>query len=129
MTQAPAPAPAASTPAASTSAAPAASPAPAAAPAPPLVQPRFDAAYLRNPAPRYPVRSRRLGEQGETRLRVCVTADGRAESTAVARSSGFDSLDAAAVDAVAAWRFVPARRGDTPVAECVIVPIRWRLDS
>ena len=104
-------------------------PATAAAPPVAIVQPRFDAAYLRNPAPRYPVQSRRLGEQGATQLRVCVDVQGRPERTNVVTSSGFERLDDAAREAVSGWRFAPARRGDTPVPACVIVPIRWRLDS
>src|SRR5204863_4492509 len=77
-------------------------PAPVAA-APPgdaLVAPRFDAAYLDNPAPAYPAMSRRQHEEGRVMLRVRVGADGRAESVEIAASSGFDRLDRAAQDAV-----------------------------
>ena len=102
----------------------------AAAPAPePLVQARFDAAYLKNPAPGYPSISRRLGEQGTTQMRVCLDAQGSPQSVDVSRSSGFERLDTAAVQAVRKWRFEPARRGSTPVADCVVVPVNFRLDS
>jgi protein TonB len=38
-------------------------------------------------------------------------------------------LDEAAVSAVEGWRFVPAKRGDTPVASTVMVPINFKLDN
>ncbi len=101
----------------------------AAAPAPaPLVPPRFDAAYLDNPAPVYPVMARRAREEGRVLLRVFVTADGRAGSVEIATSSGFERLDVAALEAVRRWRFVPAKRGDVPVAAQVIVPIAFALE-
>jgi protein TonB len=38
-------------------------------------------------------------------------------------------LDEAAFKAVQGWTFVPARRGDTPVAHMVEVPIRFQLKN
>lgn len=99
--------------------------APAAAP---YVAPRFDAAYLENPAPAYPSIARRQREEGRVLLRVRVGTDGRAESVEVATSSGHERLDRAALDAVRRWRFVPARRGDEAIAAFVNVPISFALD-
>ena len=102
----------------------------AAAPEPaPLVPARFDAAYLRNPAPPYPSISRRLGEQGTTQMRVCLDVQGSPQSVDVSRSSGFERLDSAAVQAVRKWKFEPSRRGTVPVEDCVFVPVNFRLDS
>lgn len=89
--------------------------------------PRFDAAYLNNPAPAYPSLSRRLGEEGRVLLRVFVGADGRARELQVQTSSGYARLDHAAHDAVARWRFLPARRGDEPVGAWVLVPVSFTL--
>lgn len=107
------------------------SPAPTFIPAPPapVTQARFDAEYLNNPKPVYPATSRRLGEEGKVVLRVQVNADGRASDIEIKGSSGFPRLDAAAHDAVARWRFVPARRGDEPIAAWVLVPILFSLES
>ncbi len=104
----------------------AAAPAPAAAP-PAVVEPRYDAAYLNNPKPRYPRVSRRLGEQGKVLLRVLVSADGKAKEVRLHRSSGYKRLDEAARDAVTQWRFVPARRGDEAVEGWFVVPIEFKL--
>lgn len=109
-----------------------AKPAPAAAPAVeaaplPVVAPRFDADYLDNPKPAYPVSSRRRGEEGRVALRVLVDAEGRAAKVEVLESSGHNRLDESAVAAVTRWRFVPARRGSEPLAAWVRVPIVFSL--
>jgi protein TonB len=106
---------------------PAAPPAPPAPPAP-LTPPRFNAAYLNNPPPAYPPILRRTGEEGRVVLRVLVTAEGAASEVRVLNPSSSPLFDEAAVAAVRKWRFVPARRGDTPVAEWVQVPIEFKLN-
>ena len=95
----------------------------------PFTEPRFDAAYLANPRPSYPPVSRQLGEQGKVILRVLVGADGSPRRVELERSSGYHRLDRAAREAVERWRFVPARRGDTPVEATVLVPIAFSLSS
>ena len=90
---------------------------------------RFDAAYLHNPHPAYPLVSRRIGEEGKVLLKVVVTADGRAATVDVEKSSHFERLDEAARQSVARWRFVPARRGDEAIEASVIVPVVFRLDN
>jgi len=94
-----------------------------------VVPPRFDAAYLNNPAPPYPAAARRRGEGGRVQLRVLVTAAGRASRVEVGTSSGSVLLDEAAKDAVERWRFVPARRGDEAIDAWVIVPIVFSLEG
>ena len=78
--------------------------------------------------PAYPALSRRLGEEGKVLLKVRVSAQGSALEVAVSKSSGFPRLDAAGVDAVTRWRFVPARRGDEAIESSVVVPITFALD-
>ncbi|MFZ9759375.1 MAG: TonB family protein, partial [Burkholderiaceae bacterium] len=76
-----------------------------------VIAPRFDADYLNNPKPGYPMMSKRLGEEGQVLLRVLVSSQGSAEQVQLLRSSGFPRLDEAAQEAVAKWRFVPAKVG------------------
>jgi protein TonB len=92
-----------------------------------LVEAHLDANYLSNPKPIYPSVSRRQGETGVVRLRVHVGADGQALEVELKDSSGYPRLDQAAREAVAHWYFVPARRGDSPVASWVVVPIVFSL--
>ncbi len=93
----------------------------------PVAQPLFAADYLRNPKPRYPMMSRRMGEEGLVKLRVFVTSAGEPRQVELKESCGFPRLDQAALDVVRNWRFVPAKRGDSPVDSWVVVPIRFTL--
>ena len=73
--------------------------------------PGYQAAYLNNQQPPYPLLSRRLREEGMVRLRVFVTAQGRAEA-----SSGSDKQRVCATrygcrrKRYWTWRFIPARQ-------------------
>lgn len=102
-------------------------PAPSAAPA--LSEARFDADYLRNPAPRYPPLSRRMGEEGKVILRVSVNPQGSSDAVEVRSSSGSSSLDESALKTVRHWKFIPAKRGDTAVQSWVLVPIIFKLEQ
>ncbi|HXV10485.1 MAG TPA: energy transducer TonB [Burkholderiales bacterium] len=95
----------------------------------PPTPPSFSAAYLRNPAPRYPVAARRAGEQGTVTLKVLVGMDGLPQRVEVEKTSGSSRLDSAALDAVRRWRFVPARRGSSAIESWVLVPVVFRLES
>ena len=106
-------------------------------PAPPAVEltaaavteARFDADYLSNPKPVYPVASRRLGEEGKVLLRVKVSPGGTPAVVEIKHPSGFPRLDAAAKAAVERWRFVPAQRGDDAIESWVTVPIVFSLNT
>ena len=90
--------------------------------------PSSDAGYLQNPKPPYPALSRRLNEQGKTTVRVMIGADGLPQRAEIAKSSGFDRLDQAALATVMRWRYVPGKRGGVAVAMPVDVPINWVLE-
>lgn len=105
-------------------------PAPTAAPVvEPVSQARFDADYLRNPAPPYPPLSRRMGEEGKVMLRVLVSPQGTAENVEIKTSSGSLRLDEAAQKTVRNWKFIPAKRGDSAVQSWVLVPIIFKLEQ
>ncbi len=89
--------------------------------------PQFGAAYLNNPKPGYPAFAKRMGMEGMVMLKVLVSRQGTALNIEVAHSSGYEILDRAAADAVANWRFVPAKHGDSPVEEWVQVPLAFHL--
>jgi|SRR5208283_1581004 len=93
----------------------------------PIEPPQFGAAYLNNPKPRYPAFARKMGIQGTVMLKVLVSRQGLALKVEVAQSSGSDVLDNAAAETVKNWRFVPARRGDSPIDEWVRVPVAFNL--
>lgn len=91
--------------------------------------PSFDADYLNNPAPVYPMLARRIGEQGRVLLKVLVLESGKAHSVEIDKSSGHRQLDKAAIEAVKQWKFIPAKRRSQLISAYVIVPISFSLDS
>lgn len=92
-------------------------------------QARFDADYLRNPAPPYPALSKRMGEEGKVVLRVSVNPQGGADNVEVKTSSGSPRLDESARKTVQNWKFIPAKRGETTVQSWVLVPIIFKLEQ
>lgn len=99
------------------------------APEPVLEAPRFNAAYLNNPPPAYPLAARRRGIEGRVLVRAEVQADGSCSRVEMKTGSGSDLLDQAALEAVRKWRFVPARKGSQVVMAWVEVPITFKLEN
>ena len=77
--------------------------------------------------PDYPRGARQRGEQGNVVLEIAVAADGSVASVAVATSSGFAALDAAAVKAVKSASFSPAKSGDEAVASTARLTLAFKL--
>lgn len=71
-------------------------------------------------APVYPEALRRQGVEGVVRVRIVVERDGSVQSAVIAASSGYDSMDAAAVDAVYRYRFSPARNIYEEPVRCAV---------
>jgi protein TonB len=90
---------------------------------------KAEADYLNNPKPSYPRVSKRMGEQGEVRLKVQVGATGDVLMVELVKSSGFERLDEAALAAVKNWKFKPAKQGDEPVSSWVEVPVKFILEE
>ena len=121
----------AATPATAPAAAPSSGPAPAAESVMPAstrsTDADYKAAYLKNPRPAYPLLAIRQGAQGQVLLLVEVLTDGRAGRIELEKSSGHAALDAAAINAVRAWRFTPARKDGLLAAQTVSIPIQFNL--
>jgi TonB family protein len=86
-------------------------------------------AYAGNPLPKYPRIARRKGWEGKVWLHVRVSAVGLVEEVTVERSSGYKSLDRAALKAVQHWRFYPVHQGLIPVAGEARVPVRFEIQE
>lgn len=79
------------------------------------------------PAPRYPASALRRGESGTVVVQVEVGVDGHPSAISVAQRSGSRDLDRAAVEAVAGWRFEPARdAAGQAVAGSLSIPIDFK---
>jgi len=105
----------------------AAAPTAAAADPAPITPPDASAASLKNPAPRYPIESRRKREEGTVRLRVVISVDGKVKSISIAKTSGFERLDEAALDTVRKWKFKPGEQSGVPVEAIGFLSIPFRL--
>jgi protein TonB len=101
----------------------------ATADAAPFTEANFNANYGSNPKPRYPSIAANRGWEGTVHLLVKVSAEGDSEEVTVQHSSGYDVLDEAAIEAVEKWKFIPAKRGETPVSSLVVVPINFVLNN
>ncbi len=83
--------------------------------------------YAQNPKPTYPQEAREKGYQGEVILRVEVLSNGRVGQIEVKNSSGYELLDRSALAAVKQWKFVPAKKGETPIPLWVNIPVKFQL--
>lgn len=81
------------------------------------------------PPPTYPLVAKRRNEQGAVNLKVKVLSNGMPGDVEIVRSSGSQSLDRAALQAVAACRFRPQRAGTDVVESWVMVPMVFRLET
>jgi protein TonB len=75
----------------------------------------------------YPEELWEEGVEGETILRLFVSAQGRVDSARVERSSGHPEFDSAAVAGSRDLRFDPATRGETPVGVWVLLPVQFQM--
>lgn len=89
--------------------------------------PLTPARYRATPLPAYPATAREQGVEGVVLLEVQVFGSGRVGEVRLKASSGSPRLDAAALEAVKAWTFVPARRGPRAVDSWVEVPVKFAI--
>lgn len=79
--------------------------------------------------PRYPEEAIKHRHQGTAVVLVLVGTDGEPLKTRIDTSSGHESLDQAAVDAVMQWHFNPGTRDGEPYKGWARVPIDFRLND
>jgi protein TonB len=80
-----------------------------------------------NRGPEYPASAWQLRQQGTVLLRLYIGADGTVIRVETRRSSGVAALDAAAIAALSAWRFLPAEQAGQPVASYRDQPVSFVL--
>jgi protein TonB len=77
----------------------------------------------------YPPAARAQRIEGTVLLLVTVDSAGRVTDASISQSSGHAILDRAALAAVRAWRFEPARQGGAPVIAQVELPVRFQMEK
>jgi len=85
--------------------------------------------YQNNPKPPYPLLAFKMKIQGKVILVVDVAESGSVNKVSVAESSGNESLDLSALEAVKNWKFTPARKNGVIVGQVVRVPITFSLKN
>jgi len=88
-----------------------------------------EVAYREVKPPKYPKESIEQRQEGSVALIVLVESDGSIGELELGRSSGFAALDKAAMEAVAGWRFHPAKREGRRVASRIEVPVSFSLKT
>jgi len=79
------------------------------------------------PEPVYPVWCRRRGQEGKVVLSVKIGSDGRLGVISVVRSSGFSTLDKAAVKALERASFSPASQAGLRVSSTRKIAYSFRM--
>ena len=91
--------------------------------------PSADAAGLNNKAPVYPMLSRKRKEQGTVWLLLLVSKEGQVTQLKLKKTSGFDRLDQAALQAVKKWKFQPALKQGQPIDYWYELPLKFSLQQ
>lgn len=76
----------------------------------------------------YPKASLLNEEQGTTSLSLLVGPDGSVTDLKLEKSSGFKSLDKAAIKGISACKFKPGTKDGTPVQSWTKIDYAWKLD-
>ncbi len=100
-----------------------------ASPSPPNVVVNAEPRYRENRQPVYPPQARRKRQEGLVILLVVVDVRGTAEKVEVKQGTGFSLLDNAAVEAVRAWSFEPAKVDNHAIVSSVEIPISFKLSN
>lgn len=109
---------------------------PAASAPPAAAKPVVTEVFSREPSfltppkpPIYPAQARRRNQQGLVLVEVRLDEKGLLREIRLLRSSGVESLDRSAMNAVAAWRFRPETQDGQPVPSRVHIPIEFALSA
>lgn len=92
------------------------------------VRPSALVRYRHKFPPKYPAQAIRQRQEGTVTLKVLVGVGGDPLQIQVMGSSGYRSLDQAAIAAARQWKFNPATRNGVPRQGWVIIPIEFSLD-
>ena len=109
--------------------APPAPPSPPSPPSPPRNLPASAVQYVTTVEPEYPRLSKRNGESGRVMVRVFIDEAGTPRQVQLAKSSGFERLDASALAAVLKFRFSPPTENGQPLSGWANVPIDFGLEK
>lgn len=79
--------------------------------------------------PIYPELARRLGFSGSAVVRALIDREGRVRDARIVRSSGYETLDQAALEAAVKCVYAPAIQNGYPVAIWISYRVQFRLED
>lgn len=88
-----------------------------------------DTIFENQPKPRYPVVSKKLGEEGTVIVRGCIEENGSIRNAVVINGSGYKRLDAEAIETVRKWTFSGSNQKDKKIMSCYKIPIKFVLEG
>ncbi|MGM0602870.1 MAG: energy transducer TonB, partial [Bacillota bacterium] len=80
-------------------------------------------------SPSYPENLRRRNIEGKVFLKLIVDKNGNTKNIEIHESSGYDSFDNAAVNAVSNWDFKPALLNGEEISVKIILPLKFELSD
>jgi len=75
----------------------------------------------------YPSESRATHQEGDCTIRALIDKGGTATEASVSKSTGFDTLDQACVQAIQQARFIPAHRDGEAIGASATINMNWRM--
>lgn len=81
------------------------------------------------PAPEYPRRAKRLQQEGVVLIRLVISASGTLTRSEIARSSGFEELDKAALASVSGIHCNPYMENGQAISVMTIQPVTFKLST
>ena len=88
-----------------------------------------DVIFDRQPKPRYPMVSRKLGEEGTVVVKGCIEGNGSIKNIEIINGSGYKRLDAEAIDTVRQWTFSGRNQKSKKITSCYRIPIKFVLEG
>jgi TonB family protein len=84
--------------------------------------------FIHKVVPKYPPLAKRAGKEGVVILTAEIGVDGKARNIEVVQGIGY-GCDEAATAALLATRFLPAYKGEYPVAVRIQIPYRFKINT
>jgi TonB family protein len=88
-----------------------------------------DILFDRQPKPRYPMVSRKLGEEGTVLVKGCIEENGSIRNVEIINGSGYKRLDAEAIETVRRWTFSGSDQKSKKIISCYRIPIQFVLEG
>lgn len=79
--------------------------------------------------PRYPYRAKRMGIEGEVKIRFRVSKDGTVSGITIVKATPPTIFDKSVIDAVSTWKYTPGELSGRQVATFVTTTILFKLEG